>query len=54
MHLSAVPPAFRERRPDLAIPAEFEGIVRKALEKDLELRYQSMDELIADLESIPL
>lgn len=54
MHLSAEPPAFRERRPDLTIPVEFEAIVRNALEKDLSKRYQTMDELIQDLEAIAL
>lgn len=54
MHISAIPPTFGERRPDLQIPPQFEGIVRKALEKDLDLRYQTMEELIADLESVPV
>lgn len=53
MHLSADPPSFKERRPDLPIPPEFEYIVRKSLEKSADARYQSMDELMADLERVP-
>lgn len=54
MHLSEDPPTFKERRPDLEIPSEFEAIVRKSMEKSVEERYQSMEELLADLEIIKL
>ena len=53
MHLSADPPTFKERRPDLPIPHEFEYIVRKSLSKSADERYQSMDELLADLSRVP-
>jgi CheY-like chemotaxis protein/tRNA A-37 threonylcarbamoyl transferase component Bud32 len=49
MHLSAEPPTLRERRPDLNIPDEFEFLVRKSLEKDADKRFQTMEELIAEL-----
>lgn len=54
MHLSADPPTFHERRPDLLIPPEFEAAVRKALEKDVEMRYQTMEDLLSDLDKIPV
>ncbi len=54
LHLSADPPTFRERRPDLDIPPEFEQVVRRSLEKGLDDRYQSMEELLADLAKIPV
>ncbi len=54
MQLSADPPRFHERRPDLVIPTEFELIVRKALEKNADDRYQNMDELIEDLAQVPV
>lgn len=54
MQLSAEPPRFKERRPDLSIPAEFEYIVRKTLEKNADDRYQSMDELMEDLSRVPV
>lgn len=54
MHLSAQPPSFRERRPDLLIPAEFEFVVRRSLEKNTDNRYQSMEDLKADLERISI
>src|ERR1019366_1106593 len=41
------PPKLRELRPDL--PPEVEGIVARALEKDLARRYQSASEMAADL-----
>lgn len=52
MHLIEDPPSFKDRRPDLEIPAEFEMIVRKCLEKEPESRYPSMEELIAQLSKI--
>lgn len=54
MQLSAEPPRFKERRPDLEIPPQFEFIVRKALEKSADDRYQSMEELMDDLANVPV
>jgi len=34
------------------LPAKFESIVRKALEKDRETRYQTVSEMRTDLESL--
>ncbi len=45
--LNATTPSLREARADL--PEEFDRIVRKALEKDKEHRYQNMGEMLADL-----
>ncbi len=42
------------RRSDIIIPAEFELVINKALEKDPANRYQSMDELMTDLVKIPV
>ena len=54
LHLSAEPPSLKVRRPDLQIPEQFEEITRKALDKNYEMRYQTMDELILDLENMSL
>ena len=48
--LNQTPAAVRKLNPTL--PAKFDEIVRKALEKDREARYQSAAELHADLESM--
>lgn len=40
------------RKVDASLPAELEQIVQKALNKDREKRYQSADELSADLEKL--
>jgi len=40
----------RQLRPDLSV--EFEAVILKALEKDRERRYQSTEELIADLDML--
>jgi eukaryotic-like serine/threonine-protein kinase len=47
-HLSAVPPPLREQRPD--IPKSLELVVLRALAKDPAARYQTADEMDADLE----
>jgi serine/threonine-protein kinase len=46
-----VPPSVR--RPDLAIPTALDAIVLKALEKDRDARWQSMQELIDAIEASP-
>ena len=45
--LNRIPPSPSRMNPDL--PAELEQIIRKALEKDRELRYQSASDLRGDL-----
>ena len=47
LHEAPVPP--RQLRPELQIDANFEAIVLKAMAKDREQRYQSMDEFLASL-----
>jgi serine/threonine-protein kinase len=49
-HLSAVPPSLREKRPD--VPKSLELVVLRALAKDPAARYQSADEMDADLERV--
>ena len=46
-HVSAVPKGLREINPD--IPAELEAITLKAMNADINERYQSVDELLDDL-----
>src|SRR5207245_106788 len=48
--LNREPPSVLERNP--ALPTELRHIVRKALEKDRKLRYESAAELRADLERL--
>jgi eukaryotic-like serine/threonine-protein kinase len=48
--LNHEPPSLLERKP--ALPIELGHIIRKALEKDRKLRYQSAAELRADLERL--
>jgi serine/threonine protein kinase/DNA-binding winged helix-turn-helix (wHTH) protein len=48
--LSHTPTPVRELNP--ALPAKLEAIVKKALEKDREARYQTASEIRADLESL--
>src|SRR6187549_964461 len=49
-HLSAVPPSLREKRPEM--PQSLELVVLRALAKDPAARYQSADEMDADLERV--
>jgi serine/threonine-protein kinase len=51
MHVHEQARAFAEVRPDLHIPSRMERIVFKALEKDPEQRYQSMQELKWELQA---
>ena len=46
-HVREVPPPMRTRVPD--VPAQLESIVNAALTKDIEMRYQSADEMRVDL-----
>ena len=46
-HVSAVPKSLREINPE--IPAELEAITLKAMNADLTQRYQTVDELLEDL-----
>src|SRR5947209_11076948 len=50
LHEPPVPP--RQQRPDLNIDPNLEAIVLKAMSKDREQRYQSMDELLAALKIV--
>jgi serine/threonine-protein kinase len=53
-HLNDKPKPFNEIRPDLYIPERLEAVVFKALEKDPNIRPQSMEQLREELEfSIP-
>jgi serine/threonine-protein kinase len=49
-HLSATPPPLREKRPD--VPKALELVVLRALAKDPAQRYQSAEEMDADLERV--
>src|SRR5437763_117383 len=49
-HLSATPPPLRAKRPD--IPSSLEMVVLRALAKDPAARYQTADEMDADLERV--
>ncbi|MBX9685279.1 MAG: serine/threonine protein kinase, partial [Candidatus Obscuribacterales bacterium] len=51
-HLTEEPLALAELRPDLQYPSSCEPLIRKALQKDPEKRYQSMRELKEDLQRI--
>jgi len=51
MHVHEQARPFAEVRPDLHIPSRMERIVFKALEKDPETRYQSMQELKWELQA---
>ncbi|MCY0996402.1 protein kinase [Myxococcus sp. MISCRS1] len=48
-HYKEAPPTFQQLRPDLAIPPEIEGVVRRCLEKDPARRFQTMDEMLEGL-----
>ncbi len=48
--MSEEPDPISELRPDL--PAELDAVLRRALKKDRSDRYQSMEELLADLEPV--
>ena len=56
MHVHMQPPTFMEMRPDMALPPRLERIILKALEKNPDDRYQTMQELkwelLAALETV--
>ena len=56
MHVHMQPPTFAEMRPDMALPPRLERIILKALEKNPDDRYQTMQELkwelLAALEAV--
>jgi eukaryotic-like serine/threonine-protein kinase len=45
MHVNESPPSLREARPDLNIPASIDNFIMKALSKNPDHRYQTMDEM---------
>lgn len=51
-HLHEAPPDLRELRPDL--PAEWDEVVRRLLQKDPEDRFGSADELLEALATLPI
>src|SRR5882762_3226195 len=51
-HLHEPPPSLSHARPDLAIVPMLEAIVLRCLAKSREERYQSMDELLAQLKIV--
>ncbi len=53
-HLTDAPRPLREQAPDAMIPAKIEQIVLRALEKDPNDRYQTIEELIAALREAQL
>ena len=52
MHCSEPADIFGTRRPDLDIPPELEAVVFKAIMKDRDARYQSIDEMATVLDQI--
>jgi serine/threonine protein kinase len=48
----ATPPDFSELSPAVKLPAGLEAIIKKALEKDIDARYQSMTEVRDDLTAL--
>ncbi len=52
-HLNEMPPAMRAVYADLQISPELEGVVQRALAKDPNYRYQSMNELAGALAATP-
>lgn len=52
MHIEQELKPLSAKRPDLNLPAELEGVVARAMAKEVEERYQSMRELKSDLERL--
>ncbi len=50
-HLRDAPPTFADVVPDVAVAPELEVVIRRCMEKRPDDRYQSMDEVIADLKA---
>lgn len=51
-HINNPSPTFFATAPDIVVPSGLEEIVRNCLRKDPSSRYQSMDDLIADLAGV--
>ena len=51
-HIKEPPPSFAELNPDVEVPAKLQQIVFKCLAKSTDERYQTMDELKAELELV--
>ncbi len=51
-HVHEPPPSFDETRPGLALPAGIESLVMKALSKQPDDRFASMDELLAAMKQL--
>jgi serine/threonine protein kinase len=49
-HLNETTPYIHAIAPDLKLPSGFEALVRRCLEKEKELRYPNVEELLQDLE----
>lgn len=52
MHVHQAPPLMATVRPDLNISPAVQKIVSQALEKDLDNRYQTADEMVSDLQAL--
>jgi serine/threonine protein kinase len=50
-HLRDAPPTFADVVPDVVVAPELEVVIRRCMEKRPDDRYQSMDEVIADLKA---
>src|SRR5262249_7243867 len=49
-HMYKAPPPIRALMPPVNVPAELDAIILKCLTKTPETRYQTMDQVVADLE----
>jgi len=52
--LEEPPLTFKEAQPEMVFPDQLQQLVSKALEKDLDNRHQTIEELRADLEKVLL
>ncbi len=52
MHVTALPPRFAEVAPDTRLPAALEAVVRRALEKAPDRRFQSAGDFLAALDGL--
>jgi eukaryotic-like serine/threonine-protein kinase len=51
-HVNDLPPPLRTTNPDIVVSAAMEEVVMKCMEKDPDLRFKSMDELLAALKFV--